>query len=543
MADNESDEKEADIPPVVKPKGATGKSNGLPKPDVPDDTSRIHLASSGDEAPPKVTITDQGKSDTLRIDIGATDSGPAETARIDIGDTKLPDTEPDDTARIDLNTAEEDKAGTDRISLDTAKPAGEETARIDLSAEKPSTETDRINLQDAKPTETARISLEEAKKSDTAKSSTDRIDLSDAHPPSDEDDMDEFTSATLDPAALEAAQQAAQAAAGEPPKSETDRIDLAETRAPVADTEAMAPRELSEDEKRDLMMRSTMPIDALDATDEDAMSKATVPIDALEEPGAMANATMPIEALDDADLDEAGLPSKDDIMMRSTVPIQVDLDDETAPPSDAKEASTTRQIAAMKNQTMRVVLDDSEMPPKGDTAKLDELTPATAATSDPGGTARVDLDQAADSDEDIFKRATGAATVASLAGAAAAPKKKIKKPSAPMAPKSETARIDVAPATKGATARIEVPPEDIPQAPPRPKGIKLKRAESSSVKKPAASGSSLQPAGSADLEAEDDAVSVLTGVMSLLTLVAMGVLVYVLAAQSIAPDLPWPGRL
>ena len=216
-------------------------------------------------------------------------------------------------------------------------------------------------------------------------------------------------------------------------------------------------------------------------------------------------------------------------MAASTVPIDA-VDD--AQSDTSHEASTTRQIEARKNQTMRVVLEDEDSaPPKGDTSRLGDVAAAKSASpigSKNAGTSRIDLEESSDSD-DIFKRATGTETT---------PKKSVAKKK----PKRETARIDVAPPAKSSTARIEVTSDDVPNAPTRPKGITLKRAEGGG-KKPTASGPALQPSGTQKVTPSQENGGLLTGVMGILTLLVMGALVYVLAAQSIAPDLPFPGKL
>ena len=355
---------------------------------------------------------------------------------------------PGDTARISLPSSTDVPPRVKRSDRSSSN-----TSRIDLGStgESPG-DTSRIDLGQVKPDDTARIHLEDTKYADSASAGTDRIDLSKAHPV--DKDTDGRTSPTLDPARLQAPNSESETTVE--PNTETSRIDLAKTQAEVSDTEAIGPQEVSDEETRELMKRST-------------------------------------------------------------VPIEVTLDDD--------------------DPSAKTGLDDRRQSAKRETAKLGDA-PVPSASVDKSASARINLEKLAETD-DVFKRTAAGSTVASLAGAAAAMQNAKKTASATT--KNETARIDVVADGKGGTARIELPEEDASQVVTgRKKTIKLKKRVEV-ARRP--TSDSLRPAGTLDDHADKEDLGLWPSVVSVLTLIAMGVLVYVLAAQSVAPDLPFPGKL
>lgn len=236
-----------------------------------------------------------------------------------------------------------------------------------------------------------------------------------------------------------------------------------------------------------------------------------------------------------------------------TQPVQPDVDApkpairiEAAP----KKTETQKVAPAAMNTTMRVEVADS---PKSKTTRID--IPAEAFQKAPGTPSRGPVPQGA---EDVFKRTTIPVGIPTPPPTAAGKPKtiSIKRPTTLAKPKEEPATISpadkaVADAKKSETARIDLPADVGGERPAtRPKTIRIKRPDGTSARKaltiarPEASESAAE-SHSIPIEGIEDEED--TGpVFSVLTLVAtvlVGVLVYVLAAQSIAPNLPWPGRL
>lgn len=481
---NDSTSKPGDKkPPVVRPASSNG--SGLPHPKVPG-TEESPTRSTGEGAPPKVNLkgaVPAPPDETVRISMAAPGQEPTE--RIHLTPPKTDETErihmgaakpPSDTDRLKPGPSDA-LSRTDRIDLGAAKKPGE-TARITVSGPAPSKDTDRIALpQKPALSDTDRIDLSSAKPhGDTA-----RIDVS----PAAEAD-EELTSATMDPSRLTAA-------LGKTGARSTDRIDLAEA---LPAEPPPPPRQPSEAER--LMAASTVPIASLETSD--LLSATTIPIESIT--------------------------------------------------ADAGVGAQGSAPEAFKNQTMRVELDADELA-KGDTARIGAILPETPTTAARiPGTSRVDLAAHSDAD-DVFRRraadvtgaAAAAAGVAKRPGATSkvpipAPAELTEPPKAPSRP--ATARVAVEPPTKSATARIEVEASEIPHTPPRPKSIKLKRAEGA-AKKAEATTSGLPTSVAARPGTES--YGVLSGLAAVVSVLVMAALVYVLAAQTIATQLPFPGRM
>ncbi len=207
------------------------------------------------------------------------------------------------------------------------------------------------------------------------------------------------------------------------------------------------------------------------------------------------------------------------------------------------------QRAAMQT-TMRVEIVD-ETTRKAETTRID------LAAAIPKSAPRVELSK--EEAEDVFKRRTMAVGVPTPAPAAPPSRPKtiqVKKPVTQPVPGTVDSAIahDVAQAKKSETARIDLPSAAEGDRPvTRPKTIRIKRPDGTSGRKPlviarpdgeAAPAATLTgfPTTQDSTEGEEPA-GTMYSVLALVALLIVCVLVYVLAAQSVALDLPWPGRL
>lgn len=93
---------------------------------------------------------------------------------------------------------------------------------------------------------------------------------------------------------------------------------------------------------------------------------------------------------------------------------------------------------------------------------------------------------------------------------------------------------------EGHTARVEVPPEAMSSI-GRPKTIKIKRADSTAAR--VAAKPEVRRRMEVSVETSPGQLGTLVAVCTIISIVIVLVLVYVLAAQTILPNLPWPGRL
>jgi len=104
-------------------------------------------------------------------------------------------------------------------------------------------------------------------------------------------------------------------------------------------------------------------------------------------------------------------------------------------------------------------------------------------------------------------------------------------------------------ARRSETARIDLSAEDLDRPATKPKTIRIKRPDGTSARKALTlsrpeveQAPSIVPTGT-EASAEEDEPGVLVGVLSIAALLVAGVLFYVLLAQTMAPDLPFPGRI
>jgi hypothetical protein len=359
------------------------------------------------------------------------------------------------------------------------------------------------------------------------------------------------------------------------PKSETTRIDLAGARIPSADeikksTTRIAPApgmtQMSEEDREEAMKKATVRIetvaDMMPYSEEDrgeATKKSTVKIDS-----AAHMAPLPPE-------------DREEAVKRSTIRIEPTSAGYTPPtrPQDlaasgrrAPGRTDTSQIEpfseedkleAAKKSTVRVQVDEDRA--KGDTTRLDTAMAGRDASKK--RTTRINLNEVLEEEQDIFKRRTALLDASKFASTTEAPgiprTIRIKRSDAPpttalraqppveAAPTPLTA-ADLETSKKSETARIDLPPEVEGEQPPtRRKTIRIKRPSGGPaggrpliITRAAGAGEAAEQRGAEEPEAKGG--SLFAGVALVAVLIA-AVLIYVLAAQTIAPNMPFPGRL
>jgi cobalamin biosynthesis Mg chelatase CobN len=241
------------------------------------------------------------------------------------------------------------------------------------------------------------------------------------------------------------------------------------------------------------------------------------------------------------------MPDVADVAKKSTVRVD-------APPVVKAETQRVKSetkvfdpAAISKQTTMRVEVEEKR---KVETTRI-SLPPDSFQK--PG--ARADADAA--ESEDVFKRRTIPVGVPTPApGPATRPKTiQVKKPVGRPADSINTAPAPAAEAVseakKSETARIDLPPDAGDRPATRPKTIRIKRPDGTTARKaltiarPSEEEAPALAAASASMEATDEAdqPGVVFSILALVALVVACVLVYVLAAQTFAPNLPFPGRL
>ncbi len=244
--------------------------------------------------------------------------------------------------------------------------------------------------------------------------------------------------------------------------------------------------------------------------------------------------TQPVHA------DAAPAPSPE-IAKRSTIRIDVP----TAAKAETQKVKNETQKLAPRpmNETMRV---EVASPRKSETTRIN--IPDEAFQKKPGSAPRA---PATDGSDDIFKRSTIPVGIPTPPPTPAARPKTLAV-KRPVAASSEPPPAAVTPeqravaeAKKSETARIDLPADAGERPATRPKTIRIKRPDGTSARKaltiarPDAS-SVVSPVGAA---AEDESVGVAFSALALVAVLVSCVLLYVLAAQTFAPDLPFPGRI
>lgn len=223
---------------------------------------------------------------------------------------------------------------------------------------------------------------------------------------------------------------------------------------------------------------------------------------------------------------------------RSTIRIEVP----PAVKADTQKVKTeTKRVESPSlHSTMRVEVAE---PRKTETTRID--IPAEAFQKAPGAAPRSPAHEGA---EDVFKRTTIPVGIPTPAPAPAARPKTIsvKKPVPEAAPTATEKAVSEA--KKSETARIDLPADSGDRPATRPKTIRIKRPDGTSARKPLtisrpdAESAPERAVPLGTLGEEEPAGSVFS-VLALVALLLSCVLLYVLAAQTFAPDLPWPGRI
>ncbi|OQA26650.1 MAG: hypothetical protein BWY59_01308 [Verrucomicrobia bacterium ADurb.Bin345] len=319
------------------------------------------------------------------------------------------------------------------------------------------------------------------------------------------------------------------------PKKSTSKIELPKgiTAVPQADLDELSKRST---------IRISSPSEMQPMTEEDkqqAVSKATVRID-------LGSGMQPLT-------DE----QKEEALKKSTVRIDT--------PADIQPVSEADKLELAKKTTARVIIDEDRA--KGDTTRIE---PATAEPSDAAKkrTARIDLGEMLDDEQDIFKRRTALIDSSKFAGSTEAPGAprtiRIKRPETPPTtqmprpPEPEPEEDVVVPvsqaeaARKSETARIDLPPEVAEQPPTRKKTIRIKRPGSSGAgskplvitRTPVDTG--YTPGAKPKIVEEDSPAFAWIAIAAVLV---SAVLIYVLASQVgtvaelIPARFPYPGSL
>jgi cobalamin biosynthesis Mg chelatase CobN len=240
------------------------------------------------------------------------------------------------------------------------------------------------------------------------------------------------------------------------------------------------------------------------------------------------------------------MPDVADVAKKSTVRVD-------APPVVKAETQRVKSetkvfdpAAISKQTTMRVEVEEKR---KVETTRI-SLPPDSFQK--PG--ARADADAA--ESEDVFKRRTIPVGVPTPApGPATRPKTiQVKKPVGRPADSINTAPAPAAEAVseakKSETARIDLPPDAGDRPTTRPKTIRIKRPDGTTARKaltisrPSEDEASALASASSAVEADgEEGPGTVFSVLALVAVLVACVVVYILAAQTFAPDLPFPGRI
>jgi len=205
-----------------------------------------------------------------------------------------------------------------------------------------------------------------------------------------------------------------------------------------------------------------------------------------------------------------------------------------------------------KRSTMRIEMPGAES--KSATARI-EISQGDSAKKQ---TAKIDLSQAKEAKAKTapigIPVAAPAAPARPIRPAMAALKRPVAVPgeSNIIMPVATPAASDQA--RKSETARIDLKPEDLEKTTARPKTIRIKRPDGTSGRKPLAiarpggqAAAEIQPGGetapAAAAPSAEEGPGLLAGISAIAALIVVGVLFYVLMAQTIALDLPFPGKI
>ena len=238
------------------------------------------------------------------------------------------------------------------------------------------------------------------------------------------------------------------------------------------------------------------------------------------------------------DLDTGIIPmseeQKEEAKKKAT--IRIDTSEITPlPESDKNEAA--------KKSTVRVQIDEDRA--KGDTARLDAKVTVADAEAAKKRTARIDLSEVLDENDDIFKRRTALLDASKFAGVTEAPGAprtiRIKRPETPpttvlkkteQAAEPSPAQADQETIKKSETARIDLPPEVAEQPPTRRKTIRIKRPEGMTTSKPLVIGKTAPVQDVTAAEPAEPVAEEAGAAFSILALVAILVCIALVTVQS-----------
>lgn len=314
-------------------------------------------------------------------------------------------------------------------------------------------------------------------------------------------------------------------------------------------------------------MNETVRVELPDATGFDA-KKATAKVDLSEvkTPGPMVppvgtptDAKKETSRIDIPEAEMASLPGAE--TKKKTTPI----DESEAPAEEVAEEPVNETYETAKRATMRIELEEEGQDEGADEEATLAAPPADAEPSDKHKTSRIDLSEVlGDTKEpDVFKRRTAGAAAAPAAGPGSpktirirkpgtAPTRVLKKPPIESAAEAAEAQETVSDSGKSATARIDLPPDAAAAPPTQRKTIRIKRPDTAAAPRPtmAVSRPAEKPKrkpkapptpmeGPRVAEAPGGAFAV----VALAAAIVSAVVFYVLAAQTIAPNLPFPGPI
>jgi hypothetical protein len=340
-----------------------------------------------------------------------------------------------------------------------------------------------------------------------------------------------------------------------PHKEQTARIDFSSARlpSPTARLKIGKPGDAKKStSKIDLPpgVKDTVPHNIEDLSKRSTI-RITTPIDIspiapADQQEAVKSSTVKI---DDAAMQPMSDDQKEEAIKKSTVRIET--------PAEIQPMSAADKSELAKKTTARVIIDEERA--KGDTTRIE---PAVSEPSDAAKkrTARIDLGEVLDEEEDIFKRRTALIDSSKFAGATDAPGAprtiRIKRPDTPPTtqmppPEPEAEEEVVVPvsqaeaARKSETARIDLPPEVAEQPPTRKKTIRIKRPGASSTggkplvitRTPVDSGVGMS-AKPKIVEEDSPAFAWI----ALAAVLVVAVLIYVLASQTGTIDQLLPAR-
>jgi len=211
-----------------------------------------------------------------------------------------------------------------------------------------------------------------------------------------------------------------------------------------------------------------------------------------------------------------------------------------------------------KRSTMRIDVTPGHGPAadgkKSDTTRID--IPPSASDAAKKKTSKIDLSAASSASDDVFKSKTIPVGIPTPPPASSGPLRpktiQMKRPSPSVGESIIVSPESTASATeqarKSETARIDLAAEDADRPATRPKTIRIKRPDGTSGRKSLTISRPEEEAAAAsdnveEFASEEETPGTFVGIMAIAALLIAGVLLYVLVAQTLAPTLPFPGRI